>query len=194
MKQTYHELMDHFSLSTEKRQEIARAMEKERRKQEQLQPTWRAFFQRPKVLALCFAALILIVFGVSQLHTPQPPVTLPNPVQDYQSFAELKKETPFPLNAPTNAGEAEEYMLISGEIAEIHYSDQLTYRAGKTKDDVLGGVEQGLTTEKNGRFTLFKQKEHYKGILFREKEIYYFLYSEEEKSEEEWLVLARSIN
>lgn len=196
MKQTYSQLMEHFVLSEEKQQEIASTMEKERRKQAVPRLIYQFFRQKPQAIGLCLVALLLIFLGIQQL-TDQPPQVLTNPIQSYQKIAELEQAAPFALKTPEVAGKATSYSLIDGQVVEITYPNQLTYRVGKSKADILGGLEQEAVfesiTNQNQSYELLKQANVYKGILLKKGKINYLLFAENGRTRAEWLTLAQSI-
>lgn len=196
-EQTYKHLVNRFSLSLEKQREIEIAIKKEREKQSIPRLTYQIFLKKIPIIGLCIVALVLIFLGIQKMNQ-QTTEVLVNPIENYQNLSELKKNTPFELKTSKKAGNALSYSLIDRNIVEITYSNNLSYRAGKQKLDVLGGLEQSSIfesiTDKKESYDILKQGEVLKGIFFKRGKIYYLFFSENGRSLDEWLTLAQSID
>ncbi len=133
--------MDKIKMSDELKEKIKKETAKKLREKKKKSPLIYVRYASAiaACLVICFAA---VKFSLQREATPDPPVLVGNPIEEFSGIDTLTEKTPFDLKTPGYLPEGYGFSgaaLIFGETAEVKYTDgvdELCYRCAESESDV----------------------------------------------------------
>lgn len=157
-------------------------------------------------MAMAACLLLLVISGITFLNfnsfSPEPPITIVNPIEDFNTFDALNSALDYNIKQPisllTNNNQVE-YLLIDGYIVEISYigDNTVIYRMSEGKLDISGDYNDYDNTKalKIGSYEVILKGDEYKysTVIFSDMKYSYSLFFKKPLPENQVIEIIKSV-